>query len=130
MTKCGKIPGKHRQVCIGAMDRLISLKSRAIQTPIGASVDYSEEFTSIGTEWSDVVSLSRGPVFFDDTNVAKQATHIFKIRYRDDATAEVWVELDGQNYDVLNIEDLEERHEFLFLYSVKRGDAAIPINQV
>ena len=112
------------------MDRLITIKSRDIKEPSGGSVDYSEDFVSLGDEWSNVVSLRKGPVFFDGTNLARQATHVFELRYRDDVTAETWVELDGVNYDILNVEDLEERREFLHLYAVKRGDASIAINQV
>jgi len=130
VTSCRKSPGTKRGVCIGAMDRLITLKSRAIQAPVGGSVDYSEDFDFLGTAWSNILSLKKGPIFFDGTNVAKQATHLFQIRYRDDVASEIWVELDGNNFDVLRVEDLEERHQFLYLWSVKRGPASTEVNQV
>jgi len=122
--------GNNRAVCIGSMDRLISLKTRVIQTPDGSSVDYSESFSTLASEWAAVKSLSRGPIFLDGTNIAKQATHIFMIRYRSDVDAEIWIDLDSVYYDVLNVEDLDEKNEFLFLYAVKRGGTSIPINQV
>jgi SPP1 family predicted phage head-tail adaptor len=119
-----------RKVCIGALDRQVTLKSRAIQSPTGGSVDYSENFVSLGSEWANIISLRKGPIFYDGTNIAKQATHIFEIRYRDDVDSETWVEMSGDNYDVLNVMDVDERNEFLHLYAVKRGQKSVAVNQV
>ncbi len=131
MARCDKIRGINRQVCIGSMDKLITVKDRSIKAPASGSVDYSEVFSDVGAlSWANIQTLQRGPIMFDRTNIARQITHIFKIRYRDDVTAQAWVEYENVNYDILNVEDLEERHEFLFLYAIRRGVKTIPINQV
>lgn len=130
MADCKRIRSKIRKICIGDMDKQIILKSRSISSPLGDSVDYSEEFTEISNPWSMVHTLSRGPIFFDDTNIATQVTHIFGIRYESGITSEIWVEYDGENYDVLNVENLDQRSEFLILSAVHRGDANILVNQV
>jgi head-tail adaptor len=131
MAQCRKIPGIKRQVCIGSMDKLITLKGRSIKAPASGSVDYSEDFTDIGAlSWANVQTLQRGPIMFDRTNIARQITHIFKIRYRGDVTAQAWIEYENINYDILNVEDLEERHDYLFLYAIRRGVKTLPINQV
>lgn len=130
MTECHKLSGLKRGICIGALDRLITLKSRDIQAPGGDSVDYSEDFVSLVDVWAKVGTLAKGPVFVDGTNIARQATHVFGIRYFDNINSETWVELAGVNYDVLNIENLEERDEWLFLYAMKRGDKTILVNQL
>lgn len=130
MTDCRAIRNLKRTICIGGMDRLVTLKRRAIGTPTGDSPDYSEGFSPLADVWANIVSLSRGPAFFDGTNVLRQATHVFGIRYRDDLDIEIWVEYESSNYDVLNIEDLEERRDFMFLYAMKRGDDSIKVNRV
>ena len=115
---------------IGDLTHQITLKSRDIQSPIGVSVDYSEQFTIFEDVWSKVETPGRGPIFFDRTNIARQITHIFTIHYIDLVTEKIWIEYENINYDVLNIKDWNERHEFLLLYSIKRGDKSLPINQV
>lgn len=129
MTQCRKVRSVKRQICIGAMDKLITLKGRDITPPKDNSVDYTQTFDSGALEWSDVKTLPRGPIMFDRTNTARQVTHIFQLRYRDDITAQTWVEYENVNYDVISVEDLEERHEFLFLYAVKRGNKTLPVNE-
>ena len=130
MTKCVKICGRRRQVCIGSMDKLITLQIRALTEPVENSVDYSEGFTAIENVWADVKTTSRGEVVFDRANQARQVSHIFGIRYRDDVTTETWIEYEDNKYDILDTEDLEERHDFLLLKSVRKGDKTLPINQV
>jgi len=112
------------------MDKLITLKGRNITPPSGDSVDYSETFDPGSEEWAAVQTMSRGPILFDRTNIARQITHLFMIRYRDDVTSEVWVEYENVNYDILSAENLEQRNEYLFLYCVIRGIKTLPINQV
>lgn len=130
MPDCKKIDGRHRKICIGSMNRLVSLRQRDITEPAQDLVDYTENFTEIAQVWADVKTTSRGEVVFDRTNTARQVTHIFSIRYRSDVTAETWITLDDINYDILDTEDLEEKNEFMFLKAVKKGDKTLPVNQV
>ena len=130
MTQCKKIGGRHRQVCIGSLDKLITLKIRAITEPAEDSVDYAETFTTLDNVWSQIKTDSRGEVIFDRTNTVRQVSHHIWMRYRDDVTTEVWLEWEGKKYDILSVEDLEEKHEWLFFKAVKRGDKTLPINQI
>jgi SPP1 family predicted phage head-tail adaptor len=112
------------------MDKLITLKSRDIDAPAEDSVDYAESFASLGSEWAQIMTIQRGPVLFDGTNTLRQVTHIFRLRYRADVTAETWVEYEDDNYAILNVENLEERNEFMYLYCFKRGSKALAVNQL
>lgn len=130
MTQCKKVKGVKRQVCIGSMDKLVRLKKRSLGAPTDNSVDYTEEFEYLEDVWANISTISKGPVFFDGANVLQQATHFFKIYYRAGTTAEIWVEYEDKNYDVFKVEDLDERHEFLFLYAIQKGSKDIPVNQI
>jgi len=61
---CTKILRQHRQVCIGALDTLITLNDRAITPPIEDEVDYTETFTANAVVWSSVRTSGRGEIIF------------------------------------------------------------------
>jgi SPP1 family predicted phage head-tail adaptor len=126
---CKKITRKHRQVCIGSLDTVITLKDRAITAPVEDEVDYTETFTENAIVWANIQTTDRGEIIFDRTNEARVVSHLIYIRYLTGVTAETWVEWENINYDILSSEDLEERHDFLLLKCAKRGDKTLPINQ-
>ena len=129
MAQCKKLYGRYRQICVGSMDRLITLKNRVITKPSHNSVDYTETFANIAEVWAQALTVSRGEVFFDGVNILGRESHIWGIYYRDDVTSETWLELDGANYDILSVENLEERDEFLLLHCMKKGDKTLAANQ-
>ena len=57
-----------------------------------------------------------GKVFFDGVNVDVAVSHEILVRYDPSVTSETWILLkDGRRLDVVNVEDLEGRHEYLRL---------------
>ncbi len=100
---CKKITGRNRQVCIGSLNKFITLKKREITEPAQDFVDFTENFSDIASVWANVKTVSRGEIIFDGTNTARQVSHQIYIRHLD-ITAEIWVEYEGKLYDILSIE--------------------------
>lgn len=128
MAVCVNIRGRRRAICIGDLDRMIILENRAIQSPKDG-VDYTELFTdkpiddsplSPGEVWS-MIETSSGATVFDGTNIERVYTHRFYIRWIPDVTSETWILFDGDRYEIINVEDLDARREFLLLKATLRG---------
>ena len=127
MANCKKIRNLKREVCIGALDRLIEIHRRAITPPVLCEVDYGESFTLLHTVWANITTTDR-VTEFDQTNVVRLATHIFIIRFESNVTAESWIEFDNLKFDILRTENLEHRSDYLKLVCTQRGLANQPSN--
>ena len=126
MPKCTQIKRKHRKPCIGDLDTLITLQDRAI-TPPTTSVDFSETFTENAIVWA-MINTVRGKMEFDEAEVERSITHEFTIRFIDGVGAETWVLLESERYDIIDAEDLEERHEWMILRCAKLGSDTQKVN--
>jgi len=120
MAECKRLRRKKRQVCIGDLDAQITLQNRAITVPSFGVPDFDEIFSDIDTHWAKMDTV-RGKTFFDGVNTETNITHEFTIRYIDGITTETWVLFESRRFDVLDFEDLEERHEWIILSCVERG---------
>lgn len=120
MAKCVKIRRKTRKICIGDLNKEIKIQDRAIAEPLFNTVDFDETFTDNATVWASVNTVS-GKTFFDGVNSDVNITHEIFIRYDVTVTTESWVELSGRRIDILKVEDLEERNEFMRLICTERG---------
>lgn len=126
MSKCVKLQRKHRQVCLGDLNTEIVLQSRTI-TPPTVTVDFAETFAGIATVWAKVDTV-RGRTEFDGADIERTVTHDFTIRYIAGIDTETWVLLENNRYDIVRVEDFEERHEFLRLMCTKLGPDTVPVN--
>ncbi len=124
---CTKIRGKNRQLCAGDLDRKITLTDREIQTTEIGAPDFGEDFPNPITRWAMVVTES-GDEFFAFNNLNKAVTHSFYCRYDSAVTAQNYIEFEGDRYDILSVEDLDERHEWLRLKCTILGDETKPSN--
>lgn len=120
MPKCVKIRRKHRQVCIGDLDTIIALQDRAL-TPSESSVDASEVFSNSNPDVWAMMETKLGETIFDGTGTERDVTHRFYIRFLDDITAETWISFNSKRIDILDVENLDERSEFLLLRCTNRG---------
>lgn len=122
MPRCIPLRRKKRQPCIGDMDNEITLQARAIKPPL-SGVDASEQFTDAasGDVIYALIETRSGETVFDDTNTERDVTHRFIIPFVDGITAETWISFNGDRFDILGVEDLEERHEYLLLRASNRG---------
>jgi len=120
MPKCVKIRRKKRQICVGDLDTEIILENRNIAPPLFGSSNFDENFTPNATVWAMVSTVS-GKTFFDDVNTAISITHEIGIRFDATVTAETWIRLGSRRIDILDVNDLDERGEFMLLTCTDRG---------
>lgn len=122
MPRCVPIQRRRRQVCIGDLDSLITLENRAIQAPDFGTVDFEEEFTASNPPVFALLETVRGKTFFDGVGIEEDVTHWIYINFDSTVTAETWVKLeDGRRLDILRVEDLDERSDYMLLHCVDRG---------
>jgi len=128
MPRCIKLKRRKRQVCLGDLSTLITLQDRAI-TPPESGVDASETFTDACPDVWAKLETGRGQTIFDDTDTEQDVTHVFTIRFIKGITSETWVKFNNQRFDILNVEDLEERNEWLILRCTNRGTKDNPASE-
>jgi len=123
MPKCQQVRRKNRNVCIGDMRDKIILQSRTITPPSAGGSDMTEAFVTTKTVWA-LVETRQGVEIFDNSNLVGIATHYFYIRYSVGVTAETWIQFKSKYYDILDIQNLEERDEFMLLRCNERGSTS------
>jgi len=110
----------NRVACIGDMRERVKLHIREIVAPVFEGVDFTEKFSGIKEVWANVKTVSGQTIFI--INIDVSITHEIIIRYDADVDSETWIEHNKNNFKILDVEDLDERHEFLRLKCAKRGD--------
>ena len=68
-----------------------------------------------------MIESMNGETIFDGTNTERVVTHRIYIRYLPGVTAEAWILFDGVRYNILDVEDLDARKEWLRLRCTIRG---------
>jgi len=118
-----------RKSAVGDRRERIVLYERGIANPVfGSSAPREKDISSV-TTWAKVVTV-KPRKDFDNVNPERdQATHRFNIRYRPDITSETRIRWRGNNYDILDIDNHEERNMELELYAVIEGDKDKGANQ-
>ena len=127
MPKCVPIRRKKRDVCIGDMRDKVTIQTRAITVPGANSVDFGESFSADQDVWA-LVETKTGTQIFDGTNIVGVATHNIYIRFIAGVTFQKWLRFKNITYDILDVQNLEERDEFYLLRCSLRGDEAEQIN--
>jgi SPP1 family predicted phage head-tail adaptor len=126
MPNCTTLKRKRREPCIGDLDTLITLQDRTI-TPPTTTVDFSETFTENAIVWA-MINTVRGKTTFDSANVERDITHEFTVRFLTGVDSETWILHEDERYDILDAEDLEERHEWIVLRCAKLGPTSKAVN--
>lgn len=128
MAKCSKIKRPKRQVCVGDLDTMITLQDRDITPPPFGDPDFDENFTDTGDVWAMVKTVS-GKTWFDGVSTDINITHEIYIYYDPTVGAETWVLLNGRRLDILDVDNLDERDEFLKLTCIDKGPATKEANK-
>ena len=116
------IPKKNRRLCIGQMRDHITISGRKILEPEFGDVDFLEQFKDGVVRWATVNTI-KGKTVFAGIGVDVALSHEIYIRYDQCVTSESWIVLpDDTRLDVVMVEDLDERHEFMRLLCQDRGD--------
>jgi len=120
MAKCTPISRPMRRVCLGDMRESIKLWPVSIAPATAGQVDYTRSYASAVTVKAMVKTVS-GSEVIDGTAIQRVGTTEFYIRYRAGVDNQVRIEYRGEYYEVLGVDDLDERREFLRLRTTKRG---------
>lgn len=114
---------KRRIVNIGDLNKRINLQTRAINSTFQTKINkQTAEFVTYANPWAKV-ETTRGKTQFDGVELKIAYTHYITIRYRKNMDQTTWVEYEGNRYDIIDIEDLDDRHEFLLLRCKISGDS-------
>lgn len=130
MPVCVTIKGKRHQLCAGDLNGLLTLQNREIVPPLDIDdTDYKEDFVDDGDEMCMVETINGKEVFDDSNQLIGVIDTRFYIHFRDDITAETWVLFEGERYNILNVMDLDLRHDWLRLSCDSRGSDTVAVNQ-
>ena len=130
MAKCQKIQRKKRSACVGDLRDEVILWDRDIKAPVFGSAEQTQTYSNNQTVWASVNTV-RGKEIFNGTQLVGVKTHNILIRFDDsrEITEENVVEFKGNYYDVLEVQNLEERDEWLELSCGVLGDKTQENNQ-
>ncbi|GAG13499.1 unnamed protein product [marine sediment metagenome] len=131
MPECEVLPRKHRQLCIGDLTKLVKLSSRTIDEPAFGSPNFAEIFSDVAPTWAKI-ETTPGKTLFDGVSVDQSVSHVISIRFDPTVTSETWVETvpGAIRYKIIEVEDLEERNEWLRLYCTEQGAVGLAAAEV
>lgn len=109
----------HRQYCLGDLSRKVMILDRNIQVPEFDDVDFDEKFSGTLSVWASVTTVSGQTIFVVNQDVSY--SHRIAIRYDASVNSEKWIRLDGINYRIIDIQNLEMRNEWLVMRCVATG---------
>lgn len=102
-------------------DRIV-ISGRKILEPEFGNVDFLEQFKNGVERWA-IVNTIKGKTVFAGIGVDVALSHEIYIRHDPCVTSESWIVLtDNTRLDVVMVEDLDERREFMRLLCQDRGD--------
>ena len=84
--------------------------------------DLAERFQPSVTVWASIKTVT-GKTIFQDVNTDVALSHEIYIRYRSDISTETWIEFNNMLFDIVAMENLEERKEWWRLACTQRGDS-------
>lgn len=129
MAKCVKITRTSKRVCIGALNKKITIKIRTLTPPVGGHVDYGETFTDFKEVWAMCDTVTGVSIFDNATNIERTITNDFYIRFIPDITIEEWVQYSNNYYDIVLVENFGIDDRFYRIRTVLRGPTDKPINK-
>ena len=119
-----------RKLCTGSLRSQVELYLRTLTPPAFSSQDNRQVYTLIDTIPAAVQTIN-GIDIFDGVEksgtdgIPATATVLFFVRFRMDITAENFLQHDGVNYQILRVEPIDLRGEFLKIFAASRGDLTL-----
>lgn len=117
-----------RKSSIGDLRDCISLENRAITAPNFNNVGFTENYTQIIETWAKVETGFENRVF-DQVALEPRPSHRFTIRFRDNITTETRIRYKDNLFRIIQIDNPEERDEYLILMARLEGDDQLEANQ-
>lgn len=130
MAICKNIRGTKRGLCIGDLNQKIKVQVRTLNAP-ESGTHFDLTFADLKEVWA-MVKTTRGTELFDGVGLTNAYTHEFYIRYSSSfaVNAQSWLLWNDDRYNIVDVENLDERNEFLLLKAIKKGDKDINANKV
>lgn len=128
MSNCQRIQRKDTKVCIGSLNRKISIQSRNIEPPPmsgedDASVAYGLEFVEQFSVWAMIENVV-GESIFDGVSTTETTTTNFYIRYIEGITQEQWILYNNKRYNIKLVKNIDENFKYLLLQTEVTGDVS------
>jgi len=121
---------RDRRAQVGPMRDRIRISDREIIEPDFGSADFLEQFKARAIERWSTVRTTAGRTLFAGVGVDVAITHEIIIRYDEGVSSESWIILqDETRLDVVQVEDLDERNEWMVLLCTDRGDKSFEASQ-
>lgn len=123
MARCRKIANIKRELCVGSLRHRVTIVDRSLRAPTFSNKNYTIEHSNGRAFWASF-KTSSGLDSFDGINIEGAVTHVAYIRYNPSANinAQDLLQFKGRNFDILSVENLEERNEWLRLNCVELGE--------
>lgn len=102
-----------RKVSVGDLRDRVIVHLTSIAPARGGGT--SKLFTPIATLSMKVETLGQTAHGFNSVNIREQPTHRFTTRWRTDINAELFLEFNGNHHEILELENLEGRNEYLVM---------------
>lgn len=96
----------------GEMRTKITLQSRTVA--VGTGGFQTSTLTTIASVWAKWVGV-HGSEAWAANSVNAQRSATVLIRYRDDIDETCVLVLDGENYEIVSMDDIQQRHEYIEL---------------
>lgn len=118
---CKPIKLKSRRICIGNLNSRIKIQTRALTATNTGSIESIETFTDLVEVWA-AIETTRGSQLWNGVEISNPFTHKIYIRYRSDIDFNEWIEFESEKYDIVDVENLEQKNEWLLLMCIRKGD--------
>lgn len=128
MADCSRLKDEKVFICIGALNKKISIQERGIT--FNSSVDNGEGFVTVANPWARVSTKTK-EVFFDETNTDALITHTFEIRFNPsyNFTSENFILYKGERYKILKTENIGEDDLFFRMDCNVLGNSDKEVNR-
>ena len=131
MTRCKNISPPKRKLCVGALRSKVGLYSRSLAPPAYGDQANRQDYALVDTlpaafQTINGIDIFDGVEKSGSDGIPATATILFFVRYRADVTAENFLQYDGENYQILRVENIDLRREWLKIFAASRGDVTLP----
>jgi lipocalin len=115
---------KKKAGCIGDLDKLIQIESRAILAPknrYDTDVDADVIFTNRIHVYANITT-KMGVSIFDEVSDQYVMTHVFKTLYLGiNVTKNDWIIYNNSRYEIQTVENINEDSLFILMRAILRG---------
>jgi len=120
MVACTKIVITKPKICLGDLNKKITLYTRPINAPFRNSPDITYDYVVVANVWASIQSL-QGDFLMDGVARDNTPTDKIYIRYRKDISSINWLGYNGYYYNILRSQNINGDNEYLSLLCVNTG---------